>query len=86
MMQLEMHGSEQSYMSARKWHPFVAVVGLKGAPRATVQEHVTPFNTAGHLPVACGGALLFPSGRLAGAHKQSVPRSGGEIVLALENS
>jgi hypothetical protein len=71
---------EQSYMSARKWslvvnshlrvtvgHPFLAVGGLKGAPRAPVQEHVTPFNMAGHLPVA----LLFLSRRLAGAHKQS---------------
>jgi hypothetical protein len=39
-------------------------------------------------PPSCGtwGALLFPSGRLAGAHKQSVPSSGGKIVLALENS
>jgi hypothetical protein len=90
--------SKQSYMSARKWplvvnshlrvadgHPFVAAGRLKEAPRATVQEHVTHFNTAGHLPVACG-RLLFPFGRLAGAHKQSVPRSGGKIVLALENS
>jgi hypothetical protein len=86
-------------MSGRKWslvvnshlraavgHHFLAVGGLKGAPRAPVWEHVTPFNTAGHLPVARGGALLFLSGRLAGAHKQSVTRSRGKIVLALENS
>jgi hypothetical protein len=92
--------SEQSYMSARKWslvvnslrvavgHHFLAVGGLKKAPRAPVREHVTPFNTVGHLSVAREGALLFPYGRLAGArvHKQSAPRSGGKIVLALENS
>jgi hypothetical protein len=32
------------------------------------------------------GAFLFPSGRLAGAHKQSVPRTKGKVVLALGNS
>jgi hypothetical protein len=93
MMQLKMHG----YMSARKWslvvnshlrmavgYPFIAVGGLKGAPWVPVREHVTPFNLTVYLPG--GGALLFLSGRLAGAHKQSVLRSGGKIVLALENS
>jgi hypothetical protein len=63
-------------MSSRKWslvvnkhlrvavgHPFLAVGGLKDASPAPVREHVTPFNTAGHLPVARGGALLFLSGR-----------------------
>jgi hypothetical protein len=71
--------SEQSYMFARKWslvvnsdlrvavgHPFVAVGGLKEAPWVSVREHVTPFNTAGHLPVACGGfpvPLQTPCGR-----------------------
>jgi hypothetical protein len=52
--------SKQSFMSARKWslvvnshlrvavvHPFVAVVGLKGAQWATVREYISPFNTAG---------------------------------------
>jgi hypothetical protein len=91
--------SEQSCISARKWslvvnshmrvavgHPFLAVVGLKEAPRAPVWEHVTPFNTAGHLSVARGGALLFHFGHLVGAHKQSVTRSGEKMVLALENS
>jgi hypothetical protein len=67
--------------------PEGAIGGLKDAPRAPVREHVTPFNPAGHLPVARGGgAFLFPYGRLAGAHKQSVSRSGRKIVLALENS
>jgi hypothetical protein len=69
--------SEQSYMSARKWslvvnshlrvadgHPFLAVGGLKEAPRAPVKEHVTPFNTAGHLPVAHGGYSYPPPGAL----------------------
>jgi hypothetical protein len=69
--------SEQSYMSARKWslvvnsqlrvavgHPFLAVEGLKEAPRATVREHVTPFNTAGHLPVARGVHFCSPPGAL----------------------
>jgi hypothetical protein len=86
-------------MSARKWsvvvnshlrvavgHHFLAVGGLKEAPRAPVLEHVTPFNPPGHLAVARGGALQFPSGRLAGAHKQLVPHSRGKIALALENS
>jgi hypothetical protein len=82
-------------MSAMKWslvvnshlrvaveHPFLAVGGLKEAPRAPVREHVTPVIPAGHLPVARGEH----SCSLAGAHKQSVPRCGGKIVLALENS
>jgi hypothetical protein len=60
--------SEQSCMSARKWslvvnshlrvavgHPFLALGGLKDVPQAPVWEHVTSFNTAGHLPVARGG-------------------------------
>jgi hypothetical protein len=71
--------SEQSNMSGRKWslvvnshlrvavrHPFLAVEGLKDVPQAPVREHVTPFNTAGHLPVARGGTpVLFraPCGR-----------------------
>jgi hypothetical protein len=67
--------SEQSYMSARKWslvvnshlrvavgHPFLAVGGLKEAPPA--REHFTPFNTAGHLPVARGGHSCSPPGAL----------------------
>jgi hypothetical protein len=36
-------------------HSFLAVGGLKEAPRAHVREHVTPFNLVGHLPVARGG-------------------------------
>jgi hypothetical protein len=57
--------SEQSYMPPRKWslvvnshlrvavgHLFLVVGGLKEDP---VREHVTPFNTASHLPVARGG-------------------------------
>jgi hypothetical protein len=54
--------SEQAYMSARKWslrvaigHPFLAVWELNEAPRVPVREHITPFNTAYHLPVARGG-------------------------------
>jgi hypothetical protein len=90
----------QSYMSARKWslvvnshlrvtvgHPFVAVVGLKGAP--WVDHRPGARHTLQHgRPPSSGmwGALLFPSGRLAGAYKQSVSCSGGKIVLALENS
>jgi hypothetical protein len=79
-------------MSARKWslvvnshtfgHTFLAVEGLKEAPRAPVREHVTPFNQAGYIPVARGVHSCFS----LGAHKQSVPRSGGKIVLELENS
>ena len=75
-----------SHRRVAVWQPFLAVGGLKDAPRAPVQEHVTPFNTTGHLPVARGEALLFLCGRLAGTHMQSVTRSGGIIVLALENS
>jgi hypothetical protein len=69
--------SEQSYMSVRKLslvvnshlrvavgHPFLAVGRLKEAPRAPVREHVTPFNTTGHLPVARGGHSCFPPGAL----------------------
>jgi hypothetical protein len=89
--------SEQSYMSARKWslvvnshlhakHPFLAVGGLMKAQRAPVQEHVTPFNTAGYLPVAHGGHSCSPPSAFRGAHKQSVQCSRGKIVLALKNS
>jgi hypothetical protein len=45
-------------------HPFLAVGGLTEAPRAPVREHVTPFNTAGHLPVARGGHSCSPPGAL----------------------
>jgi hypothetical protein len=47
-------------------HPFLADGGLKEAPWAPVREHVTPFNPAGHLPVARGGtpvSLRAPCGR-----------------------
>jgi hypothetical protein len=83
--------SEQSYMSARKWslalnihlrvaveHPFLAFVGLKEAH--TLQHDQPPSSGTG------GGALLFPPGCLACAHKQLVLRNGGKIVLVLENS
>jgi hypothetical protein len=69
--------SEQSYMSNRKWslvvnshlrvavgHLFLAVGGLKDAPRAPVREHVTLFNTAGHLPVARGSHSSSSPGAL----------------------
>jgi hypothetical protein len=69
--------SEQSYMSARIWsllvnshlrvavgHPFLTVGGLTEALRVPVREHVTSFNTAGHLPVARGGHFLSPPGAL----------------------
>jgi hypothetical protein len=85
MMQLKMHVSEQSYMSARKWslvvnshlrvafgHPFLAVGGLKDAPRIPAWEHVTPFITAGHLLVARGGHFCSPPGALR-AHTSNRP-------------
>jgi hypothetical protein len=66
--------SEQSYMSARRWsvvvnrvavgHRFLAVSGLKEASQAPIREHVTPFKTAGHLPVARGGHSCSPPGAL----------------------
>jgi hypothetical protein len=65
--------SEQSYtqemvpsLRVAVAHPFLAVGGLKETPRAPVREHVTPFNMAGHLPVARGGTpvpLRAPCGR-----------------------
>jgi hypothetical protein len=92
--------SEQSYMSAGKWslvvnnhlrvavgHPFLQLGDWRrphGPPSGSTSHHSTrPATFQWHVG---GGALLFPSGRLAGAHKQSIPRSGGKIVLALENS
>jgi hypothetical protein len=77
--------SEQSYMSARKLslvvsshrrvavgHPFLAVGGLKDAPRAPVREHVTPFNPDGHLPVARGvHSCSLPGALLAHTSNQS---------------
>jgi hypothetical protein len=83
-------------MSSRKWslvvnshlrvavgYPFLAVGGLNGAPSGSTSHLSTRSTTfVWHMG---GGALLFPSERLAGAHKQSVPRSGGKIVLELEN-
>jgi hypothetical protein len=69
--------SLKNHMSTRKWflvvnihlrvaveHPFLAVEGLKEALRAPVLEHVTPFNTAGHLPVARGEHSCSPPGAL----------------------
>jgi hypothetical protein len=86
-------------MSATKWslavnshlrvavgHPFLAVGGLKDASRAprpgarhTLQHDWPPSR-------GTWGALLFPFGRLSGAHKQSVACSGKTIGLVLENS
>jgi hypothetical protein len=61
--------SEQSYNHI--WqemvavgHPFLAVGGLKDVPGAPVRDHVTPFNTAGHLPVARGGHSCSTPGAL----------------------
>jgi hypothetical protein len=87
-------------MSARKWslvvnshlrvavgHPFLAVGGLKEAPRVPVREHVTPFNTAGHLPVARGGQSCSPPGALR-AHTSNRSHVAEEksYCMALENS
>ena len=99
MMKLEMHGfsailyvcqemvrSSQQPPEGGCWVPFSCIWGTEGGP-------MDPSPGARHTlqpggPPSCGtwGALLSPSGRLAGAHKQSVPFSGGKIVLALENS
>jgi hypothetical protein len=82
-------------MSARKWflvvnshlrmavgHPFLAVGGLKEAHRAIHRPGARHTIQPGRPPSSgTWEALLFPSGRLTGAHKQSVPRSGGKIVL-----
>jgi hypothetical protein len=46
------------------WAPFLAVGGLKDVPRSPVREHVTPFNTDGHLPVARGWHSCSPPGAL----------------------
>jgi hypothetical protein len=68
------------------WAPFSCSWGTEGGltgPRPGARhtlQHGRPPST-GTL-----GAPLFPSGRLAGAHKQSVPRGGGKTVLALEDS
>jgi hypothetical protein len=78
MMQLKMHGfrailyvchemvpsSQQPPIRVAVGHPFLAVGGLKDAPRAPVREHATPFNTAGHLPVAREGHSCSPSDAL----------------------
>jgi hypothetical protein len=68
------------------WAPFSCSWGTEGWPtgprpgaRYTLQHGWPPSS-------GTWGALLFLSGRLEGAHKQSVTRSGGQIVLALENS
>jgi hypothetical protein len=61
--------SEQSYMSVSKWSlvvtPFFCSWRteeglLKEASQAPVREHVTPFNTASHLPVARGHSCSLP--------------------------
>jgi hypothetical protein len=68
------------------WASFSCSWGTEGSPtgprpgaRHTLQPGRPPSS-------GTWGALLFPSGRLTCAHKQSVPLSGGKIVLALENS
>jgi hypothetical protein len=64
MMQLKMHGlyvcqevvpNCEQQPEGGVGHPFLAVGELKEDPQAPVREHVTPFNTAGHLPVARWG-------------------------------
>jgi hypothetical protein len=46
------------------WAPYLAVGGLKEAPRAPAREHVTPFKPDGHLPVARGVHSCSPPGAL----------------------
>jgi hypothetical protein len=59
-------------------HPFLAVGGLKDAPRAPVREHVTPFNTAGHLQVAHGWHSCSTPGALR-AHTSNRSHVAEEI-------
>jgi hypothetical protein len=78
--------SEQSYMSVCQemvpssqqppvGHPFLAVGGLSGST-----SHPSTWLATFQFHV--GGTPVPPPG----AHKQPVPRSGGKIALALENS
>ena len=98
-MKLKMHGfgavlyvcqeivpSSQQPPEGGCWAPFSCSWGTEGGPaglrpgeRHTLQPGRPPSSDT-------WGALLFPSGRLRGAHKQSVPLSGGKIVLSLDNS
>jgi hypothetical protein len=84
---------EQSYVSAKNfflvvnsWAPFSRSWGTEGGP--TGPRPRARHNLQHDWPPSSGtwGALLFPSGWLAGAHKQSVSPSGEKILLALENS
>jgi hypothetical protein len=99
MVQLNMHGfwailyvcqemvpSSQQPPEGGCWTPFCYSWGTEGGPTGhrpgahhTLQHGWPPSSSM-------WGVLLFPSGRLAGAHNQSVPYSGGKIVVALENS
>jgi hypothetical protein len=99
MMQLETHGfrailyvchemvpSSQQPPEGGCWAPLSCSWGTEGCPtgprpgaRHTLQHGRPPSS-------GTWGALLFPFGRLAGAHNHSVPCSGKKIVLVLENS
>jgi hypothetical protein len=82
----EMVPSSQQPPEGGCWAPFSCSWGTEGGPlgprpgaRHTLQHGRPPSSGS-------SWALLFPSRRLAGSHKQLVPRSRGKIVLALENS
>jgi hypothetical protein len=95
MMQLKMHGfwailyvcqemipSSQQPPEGGCWAPFSCSWGTEGG--STGARHTLQHDRP---PSSCTlGAILFNFGRLAGANKQLVPRSGGKIVLALENN
>jgi hypothetical protein len=70
--------SSQQPPESGSWAPFSCSWGTEGGPtgprtgaRHTLQHGRPPSS-------GTWGALLLPSGRLAGTHKQSVPRSGGK--------
>jgi hypothetical protein len=95
MMQLKMHGlcvcqemvpSSQKTPDSGCWSPFSCSWGTEGGPRGPCPR--TRHTLEHDRPPSSGmwEALVFSSGCFTGAHKQSVPRSGGKIVLALENS
>jgi hypothetical protein len=58
-------------------HPFLVVEELKEGPQAPAREHVTPFNPAGHLPLARGGHSCSPPGVLR-AHTINWAHGAGE--------
>jgi hypothetical protein len=88
MMELKMHGfwailSVCLVMVPSGQQPpevginFLAVGELKEASRVPIQEHVTPFKTASHLPVAHGGHSCSPQGVLR-AHTSNRSKVGEE--------